>query len=184
MCVQELPNWRDRILNASVKYVARRGSMSRAMYTYISCLVIVASVLCIAGNKTFAASCDAPRPNLAISTPPASVGRDAAAFSGVWAGTWLLQGRRGNRIRQCARIHVQVNHSHSAAVAYCYGSRPDARTRARCDKYSATIRGDQLRFVTRRGIHISLRVRGPGTAQGTMSFPANARTDFADFHRL
>jgi hypothetical protein len=154
------------------------------MYTYISCLVIAASVLCFSGNKAFAASCDAPRPNLAISAPPASVGRDAAAFFGVWAGTWLLQGRRGNRIRQCARIHIQVNDNQNAAIAYCYGSRPDARTRARCDKYGATIRGEQLRFVTLRGIQISLQLRRPGTAQGTMSFPANLRTDFADFHRL
>jgi hypothetical protein len=161
-----------------------RGSMGRAVYTYISCLAIAASVLCFAGSKTFAANCDAPRPNLAISAPPASVSRNAAAFSGVWAGTWLLQGRRGNRIRQCARIHVQVNDNHNAAVAYCYGSRPDARTLARCDNYRATIRGDQLRFVVRRGTHISLRLRRPGTAQGTMSFPANQRTDFADFQRL
>lgn len=161
-----------------------RGSMGRAMSTHISCLLIAASVLCMAGARTFAATCDAPRPNLVISAPPTSVSRDAAAFSGVWAGTWLLQGRRGNRIRQCARIHVQVNDNHNAAVAYCYGARPDARTLARCDKYRATIRGAQLRFVVRRGFHISLRLRRPGTAQGTMSFPAYQRTDFADFHKL
>jgi hypothetical protein len=158
--------------------------MGRAVHTYISGFAIAALVFCFAGQKALAATCDAPRPNLVISAPPAFVGRDAAAFSGVWAGTWLLQGRRGNRVRQCARIHVEVNDNHNAAVAYCYGSRPDARTLARCDEYRATIRGDQLRFVIRRGSHLSLRLRRPGTAQGTMSFPANQRTDFADFHRL
>jgi hypothetical protein len=162
------------------------GSMIRAMYTWISCVVIAASVLCIGGSETFAANCDAPRANLAISAPPASVSRDAAAFSGVWAGTWLLPSRRGNRIHQCARIHVQVNDNHNAAVAYCYGSRPDvnARAVARCDTFRATIRGDQLRFVIWHGGQISLRLRRPGTAQGTMSFPSSQRTDFADFHRL
>ena len=160
--------------------------MIRAMYTCISCLVIAASALCIAKSETFAASCDVPRANLAISAPPASVSRDAAAFSGVWAGTWLLPGRSGNRIRQCARIHVQVNDNHNAAVAYCYGSRPDVNFRAvaGCDTFHATIRGDHLRFgIWQRG-HISLRLRRPGTAQGALSFPANQRTDFADFHRL
>jgi len=162
------------------------GSMIRAMYTCVSFLVVAASVLCIAGSEAFAANCDAPRANLAISAPPAWVGRDAAAFSGVWAGTWLLPGRGGNRIRQCARIHVQVSDNHNAAVSYCYGSRPDVNFRALpgCDTFRATIRGDQLRFVIWRGGHIALRLKRPGTAQGAMSFPANQRTDFADFHRL
>jgi hypothetical protein len=159
--------------------------MSRTMHTYIAALVIAASVLCFGGNKTLAAACDAPTPDLTISAPPASVSPDAAAFSGVWAGTWLLRGRgSGNRIHQCARIHVSVSDNHNAAVAYCYGSRPDRGTNAQCDRYSAMIQGNRLRFVTSIGVHIALHRRGPGRAEGTMQFPAGLRTNFADFHRL
>jgi hypothetical protein len=161
--------------------------MSRAMHTLPSlCLIVVTGLLCLTGRGAFAQNCDAPNPNFAISTPAGSVRPEAAAFSGVWAGTWLLRGvGAANRIFLCARIHVSVEDSHNAAVAYCYGSRSDVGTAPHCDRFRARLRGNHLSFVTSVGTNIALRLTRPGTARATMSHPAGgARQVVTDFHKL
>ena len=159
--------------------------MSRAIHSCRSLFLIVATILlCLTGRGAVAESCDAPRPDFTISAPAPSVAPEAAAFSGEWAGTWLLWGVGvGNRILQCARIHVSVEDSHTAAVAYCYGSRPDLGTAPQCDRYRARIRGSHLTFVTSVGNNISLQLQGLGTAQVTETFPAAQPTVVTDFQK-
>jgi hypothetical protein len=160
--------------------------MSRAMHTRRSlCLIVAVTLLCITGGRAFAESCDAPKPGFTISTPPPSVEPGAAAFSGEWAGTWLLWGVGvGNRILQCARIYVSVQDSHNADIAYCYGSRSDVGTKPQCDRYRAVIRGPYLIFVTSIGINISLQLQGPGTAEATGTYPAGEPSVLTDFQKL
>jgi hypothetical protein len=161
--------------------------MSRAMHTRRSLwLVAATTLLCLTGRGAFAESCDAPRPNFTISAPAGSVAPVAAAFSGVWAGTWLLRGvGEGNRILQCARIYVSVRDSQNATVVYCYGSRSDVGTAPQCDNpYRAIFRGPYLIFVTSIGVNISLIMQGPGTAQATEAFPSGQTSVVTDFQRL
>jgi hypothetical protein len=178
------------IRRGCVIYLLRRhysgGSMSRAIHTFPSLyLILVTGLICLTGPRAFAESCDAPNPNFAISAPAGSVRPEAAAFSGVWAGTWLLRGvGAANRIFLCARIHVSVEDSHNAAVAYCYGSRSDVGTAPQCDRYRARLRGTHLRFVTSVGNNISLQLRRNGTARATMTQPAGPRQVVTDFHKL
>jgi hypothetical protein len=149
-------------------------------------LIVATTVLCLIGRGALAQSCDAPEPtDFRISTPGASVAPDAAAFSGAWAGSWLLTGiNPGNRISQCARIHVSVEDSYRAAVAYCYGTRSDAGTAPQCDLYQAIIRLPYLIFVTSDGTNISLRLKGPGTAQVQADYSHDQPTLITDFRRL
>jgi hypothetical protein len=161
--------------------------MSRAMYTRSFLWLVVANtLLCLTGRGAFAESCDAPNPDFTISAPPASVGPVAAAFSGVWAGTWLLEGvGAGNRILQCARIHVSIKDSDNAKVVYCYGSRTDVGTKPQCDRYpNAVIRGKYLIFVTSDGANISLQLQRPGIAQATGALPSATTSIVTDFHKL
>ena len=160
--------------------------MSRAIQIRPSlCFIVVTALLCLSGHRSYAESCDAPKPDFTISAPAGSIGPDAAGFSGVWAGTWLLRGvGAGNRIIQCARIHVSVGGRHHAAVAYCYGSRSDVGTAPQCDRYRAQVRGNHLRFVTSIGNDISLRLTGPATARVTATFPAGQPTVVTDFQKL
>ena len=166
--------------------LTREASMSRALHTRLSlCGIVVTGLLFLTGSGAFAETCDAPNPDFPISAPPPTVRPDTAAFSGVWAGTWLLWGVGiGNRVLQCARIHVSVEDSHSAAVAYCYGSRSDVGTKPQCDRYRAIIRGPYLIFVTSIGINISMRLRDPGTAEATAAFPAGQPSVITDFQKL
>jgi hypothetical protein len=160
--------------------------MRRAIEIRLSlCAIVATALLCLSWHRALAESCDAPNPDFTISAPAGSVGPEAAAFSGVWAGTWLLRGvGAGNRIFQCARIHVSVGGGHHAAVAYCYGSRLDVGTAPQCDRYRAQIRGNHLRFVTSIGNNISMRLAGPGTARVTATFPAGQPTVVTDFQKL
>lgn len=167
--------------------VTREGSMSRAIHARSSLWLIVATaLLCLTGRGAFAESCDAPNPDFTISAPPASVGPVAAGFAGVWAGTWLLEGvGAGNRILQCARIHVSIKDSDNATVVYCYGSRTDVGTKPQCDRYpNAVIRGNYLIFVTSDGANISLLLQGPGIAQATGALPSATTSIITDFHKL
>ncbi len=160
--------------------------MSHAMHTrpllYFS---VVTGLLCLTGARGFAEGCDAPNPNFTISAPPGSVRPEAAAFSGVWAGTWLLRGvGAANQIVLCARIHVSVEDGHNAAVAYCYGSRSDVGTAPHCDRYRARLRGNHLRFVTSAGNSVSMRLSRPGAVRATMTQPARPRQVVTDFHKV
>jgi hypothetical protein len=161
--------------------------MSRLMHTHHSlCLVAATTLLCLIGGGAFAQSCDAPEPaNFNISAPAPSVAPEAAGFSGVWAGNWLLAGQGGNRISQCARIHVSVVDSHRAAVAYCYGTRTDVGTAPQCDPvYAGVIRGPYLIFFTTGGVNISLQLKGPGTAEVVGDFPHDQPTIVTNFQKL
>jgi len=138
------------------------------------------------GRGAFAQSCDAPKPDFRISAPPASVDPVAAAFSGVWAGTWLLEGvGAGNRILQCARIHVSIKDSQNADVVYCAGSRTDIGTAPQCERFPrAVIRGKNLIFVLSDGANVSMLLQGPGTARVTGALPSATTSIVTDFHKL
>jgi len=160
--------------------------MSRAMHTHrFLYLILATTLLCLTGRGAFAQKCDAPEPDFKIVPPGASVAPDSAGFSGVWAGTWLLPAwQLGNRTSQCAVIHISVEDSDRAAVAYCYGTRSDLQNAPQCDLYQAVIRGPYLIFFTSDGTNISLRLKGPGTAQVQADFPHNVPTIVTNFQKL
>jgi len=160
--------------------------MSRAIRARGSLwLVVATTLLCLTGRGAFAESCDAPKPDLTISAPAGSVSPDAAAFSGVWGGTLLLEGvGAGNRILQCVRIHVSIKDSQTAEVAYCQGSRSDIGAAPQCERHQAVIRGKYLIFVIANGANISMILHGPATAQVTGALPSATTDIVVDFHRL
>lgn len=68
------------------------------------CLAAGVVISAIFSSPSFAQNCDAPNPSVAISPPAASVSSNAAAFFGVWGGTWTFQGIRKTRADMCARL--------------------------------------------------------------------------------
>jgi len=167
--------------------VTREGRMKWAIHTHRFLYLIVATtLLCFTGRGALAQTCDAPDPtDFKVSAPGPSVAPDAAAFSGVWAGSWLLAGNAAlHPTPLCVRIHVSVEDSDRASVAYCYGSRSDVGTAPQCDLYQAIIRGPYLIFFTSDGINISMRLKGPGAAQAQGDFPHNLPTLITDFRKL
>jgi len=118
-----------------------------------------------------AQSCDAPAPNMEIVKPGSSVSPGAAAFSGVWAGTWMFEGIRRTRASMCARLYVSVKDDHTATVNYCYGSRSDTGVGKKCDQYAATISGNALTFDTTNQAHVTF------TSNGSNTLAADFHTD-------
>lgn len=147
------------------------------------CLAAGVVISAIFSSPSFAQNCDAPNPSVAISPPAASVSSNAAAFFGVWGGTWTFQGIRKTRADMCARLHVSVTSNNSANVSYCYGTRSDTGVGRQCDQYTASISGNVLQFKGNLGGNYVFTNQG-GSLAAQVRLDASQRTTQTQFQKM
>lgn len=147
------------------------------------CATAALMLLLAVGSQSRAQDCDAPNPATPTAPPSATISPNAAAFSGVWGGTWVMQGIRRTRASMCARLHVSVTSNTSADVAYCYGTRSDTGNGRQCDKYAATINGNVLQFKSQIGGNFTFTNQG-GSLSGETHSDAGQYSTQAQFHKM
>jgi hypothetical protein len=142
-----------------------------------------AMIVCLIGwaAEGRAQSCDAPNPNLQIAKPAPG----AAAFSGVWNGSWTYQaGRRHDKQNYsiCGAMYVAITSSTAAEVTYCGGRNSYRNAEGRCEKDSGTIAGNTLTFVDGAGSTVIFTASG-GSTLAAEDRAANGKTMETQFRR-
>lgn len=116
------------------------------IHRFLTVLVFIAA----ASAPALAAECDAPKSNLQIVPPPASVPKNAAAFSGVWQGDWPIIAKK-QVVPRCARLYVMVASPSSVSVEQCAGSVAGTNLKPECKYFVAQIDGDTMTYTEPNG---------------------------------
>jgi len=130
----------------------------------VAASMIAALALSLAWADAAAAACDAPQASLTIASAP-SLPQSAAAFAGVWRGSWPVA-VRGHVVSQCARLNIAVTGAQEAGVEQCTGSVAAAKRKPACKKYAARINGNELSFTDLDGSAYSFTLADVGGMLG------------------
>lgn len=137
----------------------------------------IVGMLTTQAGAALAAECDAPTPSFQVSKPPPSVSPGAAAFNGVWSGTWTINVRNGT-LFLCTKLYVSVKDNANASVAYCRGTLKEVGRLPECGTWDAHIADGVLTIGNQ-----TFKPSGPNklSAQGVQQ--GNGNPIFAEFQR-